>query len=120
MIKRVEEITQVEIQKTNRPSLIVRAAGQVETGGWTDATLIRREYQQPPADGIWEYDLLAKPPDESAIFITVVTTLHGENEWHGYDNRVRGVRVYGEGEGICEQIFGQEGPGGSNPPTEFP
>src|SRR5687768_13384247 len=64
VLKRVPQITDVtfELQTTEPPNLVVTAHGQVPTGGWTDVQLIRRVYEKEPADGIWEYDLLARPP----------------------------------------------------------
>jgi hypothetical protein len=100
-LQRVAEITDVtfEVQTTEPPNLIVTAAGNVPTGGWTEVQLLRREYLKPPADGIWEYDLLAKPPDGFAT--QVITSVKASDTWERVElDRLKGIRVYGLGDGI--------------------
>ena len=95
------------IQKSLPPTLVVTATGQVPTLGWTNATLHRRIYIVPPADGIWEYDLHATPPSGGAG--QVISTIKATNRWHDYNTAVvKGVRIYGDGPGVKEVLFGEK------------
>ena len=90
----------VQIQESDPPNLVVTAIGQVPSGGWKQVQLIRRIYVKPPADGIWEYDLLAQKP--SGVATTVMTPVGAKNTWKAYDTSIKGVRVYGIGRGVKE------------------
>ncbi len=99
--ERVEKILKIEtvVLNSNPPTLLVTATGQVNSAGWKNPQLSRRVYVTPPADGIWEYDLLALPPEGAAA--TVLSELQASNRWPGYDaSVVKGVRVYGVGGGV--------------------
>lgn len=107
-LKRVAEITEVTfvLQTTEPPNLIVTAHGNVPTGGWTDVQLLRREYLKPPADGIWEYDLLARPPEGFAT--QAITEVKASDIWEKVDiTRLKGLRVYGLGERVKTVRVGQ-------------
>ena len=108
MSEQVKKIVDVsyEVEKSNPPNLIVTAMGEVPTAGWENTQLLRREYVTPPIDGIWEYDLVSEPPKGPAA--QVISVVHGTNTWKAYDaDNVKGVRVYGEGDGIKEVKFGE-------------
>lgn len=96
-MKRVPEVLDVQVSFTRtRPAgMVVRVKGEVPTGGWTDAQLLRRIYLKTPEDGMWEYDLIARPP--SGIATQVITPVTAVDTWLGFHNAVRGVRVYGDG-----------------------
>jgi hypothetical protein len=107
-LKRVPRIVEVtfELQTTEPPNLVVTAVGQVPTGGWTEVQLLRRAYVQPPADGIWEYDLLAKPPEGLAT--QVISKVKATDVWEKVElDNLKGIRVYGLGEGIKTVKVGQ-------------
>lgn len=107
-LKRVAEITDVkyELQTSEPPNLVVTALGNVPSGGWTEVQLIRREYLKEPADGIWEYDLLAKPPQGPST--QAITTVKATDTWEKVDlSRLKGLRVYGLGKGIRTIKLGQ-------------
>lgn len=42
--------------------LTLTAVGTVSSLGWTDARLVRHAYVRAPADGIWDFDFVARPP----------------------------------------------------------
>lgn len=44
------------------PLLAVAALGLVPTTGWTHPRLAPYVYVKPPADGVWDFDFLADPP----------------------------------------------------------
>lgn len=103
---RVPRILKIEhaILKSNPPTLVVKVTGQVNTAGWTEAKLTRRVYVQPPADGIWEYDLFATPP--AANPPAAVSKVQATNRWPNFDaTAVKGVRVFGVNDGVVEVRF---------------
>lgn len=102
-LERVPEIVKIEytLQASDPPNLVVKATGQVPTGGWTQIQLLRREYVVEPADGIWEYDLLAKRPDGPVT--QVITPVTGTDTWMKVNaGKLKGLRVYGVGSGVKE------------------
>ena len=95
--ERVYKVTNVEyaVEKGIPPNLLVTAYGKVSTGGWKYPTLLRRVYVNPPADGIWEYDLIALPPGGPAT--QIILPVKAADRWEGYDQRnVNGIRVYSQ------------------------
>lgn len=106
LLKRVAQITDVtyELQTSEPPNLVVTAHGQVPTGGWTEVQLIRRIYEKEPADGIWEYDLLAKPPIGPAT--QALAKVKASDTWMKIDpKKLKGLRVYGVEKGIKTVMF---------------
>jgi hypothetical protein len=105
-IARVPEITEVKhhFLDTNPPTLVIEATGVVPTGGWTAVTLLPREYAAPPADGIYEYDLVAVRPSGPAI--QVLTPVKARHVWKAYPEKMRGVRIYGVGKSVKTVKFG--------------
>ncbi|TWU07268.1 hypothetical protein CA54_56730 [Symmachiella macrocystis] len=103
---RVPRILKIEhaLLKSNPPTLVVTVTGQVNTAGWTEAKLTRRVYVQPPADGIWEYDLFATPPAGNPP--AAVAMVKATNRWPNFDaTAVKGVRVFGVDDGVVEVRF---------------
>jgi hypothetical protein len=106
LLKRVPIINDVkyELQTSEPPNLVVTAEGTVPTGGWTEVQLIRRVYEKEPAGGIWEYDLLAKPPEGPAI--QVLSKVKASDTWEKVDaKKLKGLRVYGLEKGIKTIMF---------------
>lgn len=104
-LEHVPTIVKIEyaVQQSSPPNLLITAYGRVPTGGWKQVQLLRRIYVTPPADGIWEYDLLALRP--SGQVIQVQTPVRAKNVWKDYDRSIKGVRVYGIGRGAKELRF---------------
>jgi hypothetical protein len=105
-LKRVPIINNVtyKLQTSDPPNLIVTAEGTVPTGGWTEVQLVRRIYLKEPADGIWEYDLLAKPP--SGLASQALTPVKASDTWEMVDaKKLKGLRVYGLEKGIKTVMF---------------
>jgi hypothetical protein len=106
LLKRVTQIIDVtyELQTSEPPNLVVTAHGQVPTGGWTEVQLVRRIYEKEPADGIWEYDLLAKPPSGPAT--QALAKVKASDTWMKVDaKKLKGLRVYGTEKGIKTVMF---------------
>ena len=106
VLKRVPQVTDVtyELQTSDPPNLVVTAEGAAPTEGWTEVQLIRRVYEKEPADGIWEYDLLAKPPAGPAA--QVISKVKASDIWEKVDaKKLKGLRVYGLEKGIKTVMF---------------
>jgi hypothetical protein len=78
-------------------TLTVTAVGQVPTGGWTGAKLTPRKYKDKPADGIYEYDLTAVRP--TGFVTQALSKVKAEHKWENPPADIKGVKVYGAGEG---------------------
>jgi hypothetical protein len=80
-----------------KKTLTVTAVGQVPTGGWKDAKLVRREVKEAPKDGIYEYDLTAVRP--TGIVPQIVSKVTASDTWENPPADIKGVKVYGVGDG---------------------
>ena len=74
-------------------TITVEATGTVNTGGWSDAELAAWSYIRPPADGILDFDLMARmPPDDAIVtmaFEDLSASISGPMPpW------VRGIRIH--------------------------
>ncbi|WP_428307975.1 hypothetical protein [Lacipirellula sp.] len=106
---RVPKIVRIEyaLAEDDPTTLLVTAYGKLLAGELSDVHLLRREYVQPPVDGIWEFDFLTTAPPEK--------TSKGETEaratarWTGYDQSMAGIRVYGVGKGVKEVRYHPDG-----------
>jgi hypothetical protein len=107
--KRVAKILEAtyQIETSQPPNLIVTVVGEVPTGGWTETQLLRRVYVTEPADGIWEYDLLSKPPEGFAT--QVISQVKASDRWEkiapAQMAKIKGIRVFGLGDGIKTVMF---------------
>lgn len=93
----------------DKNGLVVTATGQVNTGGWTNARLLRAHYDTPPADGIQDYFLLATPPDGFAT--QVISEVKASDSWKTYKKDapwLKGVRIHGaEGSTVVKMVGGK-------------
>ena len=96
VLKTVLEVT-YEFDK-DKKKLTVTAVGQVPTGGWKDAKLTRRATKDAPKDGIYEYDLTAVRP--TGIVPQIVSKVKANDVWENPPADIKGVRVYGVGDGV--------------------
>ena len=73
--------------------ITVEATGLVNTGGWSGAELAAWSYISPPADGILDFDLIARMPPDDAMVTMALEDLSASvtgpmPPW------VRGIRVH--------------------------
>lgn len=99
----VENITHVKVhfQLSQPPNLVVKATGEVPTAGYTGTHLLRVVYVQPPPDGIQDYFLMSRPPEDPAA--QVVSTVTASNVYPQVTVAapwLKGVRVHGVGDGV--------------------
>ncbi len=105
-LHRVETIVAVDhaFIPTVPAHLSFKVTGQVSSSGWTEVQLLRREPATEPADGIWEYDLLAKPPVKPVPMSP--TTIVATEYWQNIDpTKVKGIRIFGVGQGVKEFLL---------------
>lgn len=88
------KVVKLEVQKKNPPNLVIDVDGEAPSGGWTHVQLVKYVYVTPPADGIWEFDLVALAPTGPAP--QVITPVKTQYVWESFPQaQVKGVRVYG-------------------------
>jgi len=84
----------VTLIKTNPPSLLITANGHNNDGGYKNIRLEPVVYVTPPADGIWEFEMIADAP--AAVF-HIVTPVAAQYEWEKFPAGVKGIKVSGAG-----------------------
>ena len=94
--KNKEKVLQVDrvalsIIKTNPPQLKIQADGKTRSAGWSDPELVAHVYIVPPADGIYEYDFVAKPP--AGVSAQVITPITAHAVRQDIPKEMKGVRV---------------------------
>mgnify|MGYP001809911433 CR=1 FL=1 len=93
-MKQVFSISEVNVCRHDiitGPCIHVSAAGSVNTSGWSGITLAPRYYIQPPADGLWDFDLIGDPPSGPVLQVPVPVAacgIYSMPEW------LKGVRVH--------------------------
>lgn len=114
-LERVPQIVRIEyaLADDDPTTLLVTAHGKLAAGEPNDVYLLRREYASPPADGIWEFDLLTAPLAAKATLPEKTgegeTELRATSRWEKYDQSMAGIRVYGIGKGVKEIKYHPDG-----------
>ena len=103
----VAKILKVEtlVEESAPPTLVVNVHGRVPTGGYSNITLVRAVYTQPPQDGIQDYFLLATPP--TGIATQALVEVKASHRWKGYSKEapwLKGIRVHGVGDGVVVKM----------------
>lgn len=98
--QRVPVIKEIKYEAEDHTKLKIEVHGEVPTGGWKEPRLIQRIYVRPPADGIWEYDFFAVKP--GGIVTQAITPISAKDVWENPPRSLKGIRVYGVGEGVKE------------------
>jgi hypothetical protein len=91
VLKTIVEVT-YDFDK-DKKKLTINAIGQVPTGGWKDAKLVRRATKDAPKDGIYEYDMTAVRP--GGIVTQIVSKVKASDTWENPPADIKGVKVYG-------------------------
>lgn len=92
--KKVLEVQDVKLSilRIFPPQLNITAHGTVTTGGWKGAELIPYIYIQPPADGIYDYDFVAEPPE--GIASQAIASIEANFRLESIPGNLKGVRIY--------------------------
>jgi hypothetical protein len=90
-------------QEKKPPVLQVTARGMVPTGGWKDIRLDLAKTKTPPANGVYELNLTAVPPDGPAT--QALEEVKATYEWKDPPLDLKGLKVNGVGEGAKTVMF---------------
>ncbi|WP_374380509.1 hypothetical protein [Dongia sp.] len=101
MMSRIHDVTEVqlELQKSNPPTINIIAKGRVASAGWHEPRLEPWIYIAPPSDGIQDFDFVATPPSGNQIQVFRPIEAQGrlsrgpEDYW-GKDHPLVGVRIH--------------------------
>ena len=93
---KVDSVKKVEVAllKSKPPKLSIKAEGEVPTGGWSAGELVAFVYVQPPPDGIYDFDFVAKPPPAGSVVTQVVSPISAEKVLNDIPKGLRGVRIH--------------------------
>ncbi len=83
---------QLSFLKTNPPQLRIVAFGTARSLGYRAPTLRPHVYVTPPADGIYDFDFVATPPD--GIVPPVLVPITAEHTLEEIPQHLRGVRIH--------------------------
>ncbi|MDB6000965.1 MAG: hypothetical protein JWP52_2664 [Rhizobacter sp.] len=97
----VDSVTLNRIDST-QPLLIIQAKGTVPTSGWHNAVLTPYVYLNPPADGIWDFDLSAFAPN--GLVLKVTTPLETQAAALPLPAWCKGVRVHASTNSVEAEI----------------
>jgi hypothetical protein len=81
------------ITQTNPPQLQVVANGHVSSGGWGFPQLVTYRSQKPPANGVLEYDFVAKAPAADRLVIKAVMPIGANNLLHDYYPAIQAIKI---------------------------
>ena len=84
-------------------SLILKATGETAGPGYTDATLLPRIYPAPPADGIYEVDVVATKP--AGAMVANPTPIEVKETWSHYPAaHLKAVRFMAKGNQVMATV----------------
>jgi hypothetical protein len=102
-MSRIYDVTEVqlELQKSNPPTINVIARGRVPSAGWHDPRLEPRIYITPPADGIQDFDFVATSPSGNQIQVfrpieAQASLPRGPEDYWGKGRPLVGVRIHAQ------------------------
>jgi hypothetical protein len=93
-MEKVLEVLDVKlfVLENHPPKLRITASGNIPGEGWTNPRLEPFAFIQPPPDGIYDFDFVADPPQESATeAITPIGVVH---LWDPLPPEAKGVRIH--------------------------
>jgi hypothetical protein len=102
--KHVAEVTLVRVwlQESQPPLLVVEYKGLVSTTGWSQPELWPRFYTEPPADGIYDFDFMALPPDGPSS--DQIYEIGDEVSMAGAPHDIVGIRVHAANNSLLAKI----------------
>ncbi|MDB5494352.1 MAG: hypothetical protein JWP86_1689 [Phenylobacterium sp.] len=84
-------------------SLILKATGDTSGPGYTDATFLPRIYPGPPADGIYEVDVVATKP--AGAMVAQPTPIEVKGDWSHYPQaHLTAVRFMAKGNQLTAPV----------------
>ena len=104
-IEKVDRVLNVQlaVEKVLPPNLLIRAVGEMYSGGWSNPRLEPYVYIVPPADGIYEFDFVVDVP--AGPRTEPVEEVKTEYRWDAYpEDSVKGVRVYAKVNNVVAEL----------------
>jgi hypothetical protein len=85
---------QLSVLESLPQQLKIDAEGSARTGGWSNSQLVPYEYIAPPADGIYEFDFKAQPPENAVT--QAITPIKAGYTMNPLPENLKGVKIYAE------------------------
>lgn len=93
------------ITNTNPPQIQVVAKGRVPSGGWGFPALVTYRNQKPPAQGVLEYDFIARAPAADRLVIQQEMPIGANNMLHDYYPAIKAIKVNGGTNSITIKVI---------------
>lgn len=78
------------------PKIAIRVIGEAPNSGWNpEGRLVPYVYFVPPADGIYEFDLVSESPEPSIVTNPVITEVGAFHVIDSIPPSFSGVKIYG-------------------------
>src|SRR6478672_10267696 len=99
----IESIKLINLN-SNTPFLVLLVEGQASTPGWSEFRLCPFVYLNPPANGIYEFNLIGKEPEYIGTqFSTAAAAVY---VWKGFPENLKGIKVYGSANNRFRMLYG--------------
>lgn len=96
----------LDIEVAHPPLLTIDVSGQAYSGNYTAIELVPVAYTEAPADGIYEFELKGKAPDEEQEEdLTEVDTVY---RWENFPAALKGVKVLAADNSLVELVYDDE------------
>jgi len=102
---------EVSVVNSEPKTLVIHVMGSASSTGWTQVELGAWVYITPPADGIYDFDLIGKPPFGMAL--QVITPVATSTTFPDPPENFKGVRIHATSNNL-ESIIDNK------PPIDFP
>lgn len=104
--KRVYQVNRVDLSilLSCPPQLHIWAKGEAASNGWTNPQLVPFIYIEPPADGIYDFEFVADPPQGPDN--PVITPIEATYIWPDFPDWLKGVRVHSATNAIVARLEG--------------
>ena len=83
---------QLSVVNSEPKALVIQVMGSASSTGWTRVELGPWVYVTPPADGIYDFDLIGKPPFGMAL--QVITPVATSTTFPDPPTNFKGVRIH--------------------------
>ncbi|MBW4506282.1 MAG: hypothetical protein KME64_07200 [Scytonematopsis contorta HA4267-MV1] len=78
--------------ENNQSSINIKASGNVTSSGWENPQLVLHSFEQPPPDGIYDFDFVAETPSD--IDLPVVTPIEVTGKLEPIPDNLKGIRIH--------------------------
>jgi hypothetical protein len=113
---KVEKVTKIDlqIQKSEPPTLVITATGQSKTGSSQEGVLVPFEYIRPPENGIFEFTFFEGSGGyETGTEAKTINEVKAEYRWESLPKIVKGVKIYAATNDLTKMLDEGNGGGGN-------